>query len=68
MLDKFLRYISVDTQSDDTNTNCPSSPGQLDLAKILVDELKEMGIDNAHMDENGYVCLLYTSPSPRDRG
>ncbi|MDU5149744.1 peptidase T [uncultured Anaerococcus sp.] len=55
MLDKFLRYISVDTQSDDTNSNCPSSPGQLDLAKILVDELKEMGIDDAHMDENGYV-------------
>ena len=55
MLEKFLKYVSYDTQSDDKNESCPSSPGQLDLAKVLVDDLKEMGIDNAHMDEHGYV-------------
>lgn len=55
MLHKFLRYISVDTQSDDKKDCCPSTPGQLDLAKILVDELKEMGITNATCDEHGYV-------------
>lgn len=55
MLDKFLKYVSYDTQSDDKNESCPSTPGQLDLAKVLVDDLKEMGIDNAHMDEHGYV-------------
>ena len=55
MLDKFLKYVSYDTQSDDKNEACPSTPGQLDLAKVLVDDLKEMGIDNAHMDEHGYV-------------
>lgn len=55
MLEKFLKYVSYDTQSDDKNESCPSSPGQLDLAKVLVDDLKEMGIDNAHVDSNGYV-------------
>ena len=55
MLEKFLKYVSYDTQSDDKNESCPSTPGQLDLAKVLVDDLKEMGIDNAHMDEHGYV-------------
>ena len=55
MLDKFLKYVSYDTQSDDKNEACPSSYGQLELAKILVDDLKEIGIDNARMDDNGYV-------------
>lgn len=56
MLDKFLKYVSYDTQSDDKNENCPSSAGQLDLGKVLVEDLKALGIDNAHMDDNGYVC------------
>lgn len=55
MLEKFLKYVSYDTQSDDKNESCPSSPGQLELAKVLVEDLKEMGIDNAHVDSNGYV-------------
>lgn len=55
MLEKFLKYVSYDTQSDDNNESCPSTSGQLELAKVLVDDLKEMGIDNAHMDEHGYV-------------
>lgn len=55
MLDKFLKYVSYDTQSDDRNEKCPSSPGQLELGKVLVEDLKALGIDNAHMDDNGYV-------------
>ena len=55
MLDKFLKYVSYDTQSDDKNESCPSSSGQLELAKVLVSDLKDLGIDNAHMDEHGYV-------------
>ena len=55
MLDKFLKYVSYDTQSDDKNKKCPSSPGQLELGKVLVEDLKALGIDNAHMDDNGYV-------------
>ncbi|MDO5018730.1 MAG: peptidase T [Lagierella massiliensis] len=55
MLDRFLNYISYDTQSNDKNEECPSTKGQLELAKVIVKELKEMGIDNAFLDENGYI-------------
>lgn len=55
MLERFLKYISIDTQSDDKNPNCPSTKGQLELGKLLVKELKEMGIDNAELDEHGYI-------------
>ena len=55
MLDKFLKYVKFDTQSDDKNESCPSTPGQMKLAKVIVEDLKEIGIENAHVDENGYV-------------
>lgn len=55
MLDKFLKYVKFDTQSDDKNESCPSTPGQIKLAKVIVEDLKEIGIENAHVDENGYV-------------
>lgn len=45
----------MDTQSDEKNPNCPSSEGQLELGKLLVKELREMGIDNAELDEHGYI-------------
>lgn len=55
MLDKFLKYVKYDTQSDDKNESCPSTPGQIELAKVIVEDLKNLGIDNAHVDENGYI-------------
>lgn len=55
MLDKFLKYVKYDTQSDDKNESCPSTPGQFELAKVIVEDLKNLGIENAHVDENGYV-------------
>ena len=55
MLDKFLKYVKYDTQSDDKNETCPSTPGQIELAKVIVEDLKNLGIENAHVDENGYV-------------
>lgn len=55
MLERFLNYISFDTQSDDKNESCPSTKGQLELGKLLVKELREMGIDNAELDEHGYI-------------
>ena len=55
MIERFLKYISMDTQSDEKNPNCPSSEGQLELGKLLVKELREMGIDNAELDEHGYI-------------
>ncbi|MDO5718961.1 MAG: peptidase T [Tissierellia bacterium] len=55
MMKRFLNYISYDTKSDDDNTNCPSSEGQLVLGKLLVKELKELGIEDAHQDDDGYI-------------
>ncbi len=53
--ERFIKYAKIDTQSDPTSPTCPSTEKQKDLGKILVAELLEMGINDAHMDENGYV-------------
>src|SRR6201989_1447667 len=55
VLDRFLRYVRVDTQSRRDRERSPSTPGQLDLARILVDELVEAGLEGATLDDNGYV-------------
>ena len=54
-LERFLRYVVVDTRSDERSSTFPSTPGQLTLLRQLVDELKAIGIDDASMDEHGYV-------------
>lgn len=54
LLDRFLRYIAVDTQSDPESESQPSSAKQLDLLNMLCNELKEMGVE-ATIDEYGYV-------------
>lgn len=53
--DKFLRYVQIETTSDESSATCPSTPGQWTLAKLLVEELHQMGIANAHVDEHCYV-------------
>lgn len=53
--ERFLRYCQIDTQSDESSTASPSTMKQKDLAVLLVKEMKEMGIADAHMDEYGYV-------------
>lgn len=55
VLDRFLKYVSFDTQSDDNSTSCPSTSKQKKLGAVLVEEMLAMGISDAHMDENGYV-------------
>ena len=53
--DKFLRYVAVETTSDENGTTHPSSLKELDLSQMLVAEMKAMGIADASLDENGYV-------------
>lgn len=53
--ERFLRYVSFDTQSDENSTTCPSTAKQKLLAAALVEEMQEMGIQDARMDEFGYV-------------
>lgn len=53
--ERFIKYAKIDTQSDPNSPTCPSTEKQKDLGRVLVAELLEMGITDAHMDENGYV-------------
>ncbi len=53
--DRFLKYVSFDTQSDENSTTTPSSEKQKLLGAFLASELDKMGLENAHMDEFGYV-------------
>ena len=53
--ERFIRYVQIDTQSDPMSTAQPTTEKQKDLSKLLVDELKQIGITDAHLDEWGYV-------------
>ena len=55
VLDRFLKYVSFDTMSDEFSETCPSSAKQKLLGAYLVEEMLDMGITDAHMDEHGYV-------------
>lgn len=54
-LERFLKYISVETTSSEESTSTPSTSVQFDLARVLVDELKELGLNDAQVDEHCYV-------------
>lgn len=63
--ERFLRYVKIDTQSDPYSTSFPSTEKQKDLAKILVQELLDLGIEDAYMDAYGYV--MGTVPSNTEK-
>jgi tripeptide aminopeptidase len=61
VLDRFLKYVQVDTQSDPHSSSFPSTAKQFDLANILVSELKEMGLTEVELDPYGYVYATIPS-------
>jgi tripeptide aminopeptidase len=61
--ERLMRYVQIDTTADPNSTSVPSSMKQKDLSELLVQELKQMGIENAHMDEFGYVYASILSNS-----
>lgn len=63
--ERFLRYIAIDTQSIEDQESYPSTAKQLDLAELLVKELRELGADNVRQDKNGYV--MAEIPSTTDK-
>jgi tripeptide aminopeptidase len=65
VLERFLRYVRYDTQSDERSTTYPSTERQLTLLRDLVSELRALGLDDAAMDEHGYV--MATIPATSDR-
>lgn len=62
--ERFLRYVSFDTQSDEKSETCPSTDRQKQLGQALVEEMRDMGISDAYMDEHGYV--YGTVPGDKD--
>lgn len=55
VIERFLRYVKIDTQSDFDSETCPSTAKQLNLAHLLQQELEELGLSDVSLDENGYV-------------
>ena len=64
VLDRFIRYARIDTRSKLDRTQSPSTPGQLELARLLVDELRRIGVDDAELDEHGYVFATLPGRGP----
>jgi len=69
IVERFLAYVRFDTQSDETSDTCPSTAKQLELARRLVDELKELGLQGVGdaevtMDQNGYVLAELPGTAP----
>ena len=64
--ERFMRYVTIDTQSDPGSGNFPTTEKQKDLSKILVEELKNMGVEDAHMDEYGYVYATIPSNTAKE--
>lgn len=65
VIEKFVKYIKYDTRSDENSTTTPTTTGQLELAKELVRELKDIGMKDVCLDENGYVTA--TLPANIDK-
>lgn len=65
VIDRFLRYVVIDTQSDPSSSTQPTTEKQKDLGRLLVDELQTIGLSDAHLDEHGYVYA--TIPSNSDK-
>src|SRR3712207_936676 len=63
-LERFLRYVRIDTQSDPHSTTYPSTMKQLHLSRLLLEELRELGLEDAELDEHGYV--MATVPATID--
>jgi tripeptide aminopeptidase len=63
--ERFLRYVTIDTQSDPSSPSVPSTEKQKDLGRLLVTELKQIGVADAHLDEFGYVYA--TIPANTDK-
>jgi len=63
VIERFLRYVTIDTQSDPDSRTTPSTAKQKDLGRLLVAELRESGLADADMDDNGYVYATLPATS-----
>ena len=66
LIDRFLKYVTFDTQSDELTDTTPSTPGQMVFAKYLEEELRGLGLSEISLDENGYLMATLPSNSKKD--
>ncbi|MCJ2146424.1 peptidase T [Bacillus sp. B19-2] len=66
LIERLISYAKVDTQSNENSQTTPSTPGQLTLANMLVEELKEIGMKDVTIDENGYVMATLPSNTEKE--
>jgi len=66
LVDRFLTYVKYDTKSDESSTRVPSTPGQLEFGKFLYNELKEIGLSDVTIDDNGYIMATLPSNIEKD--
>lgn len=66
VMERFISYAQMDTQSNEDNDTCPSTPGQMVLALKLVEELKKIGMAEVQVDEHGYVMATLPATSEKD--
>jgi tripeptide aminopeptidase len=65
VLSRFLHYVTIDTRADERSSSWPTTPGQLDLQRVLVAELKAIGLADVELDANGYVMATVPATSAR---
>ena len=65
LVERFLTYVKIDTQSDENSQTCPSTEKQFDLLNLLKEELQSIGMEEITLDENGY--LFATLPANTDK-
>jgi tripeptide aminopeptidase len=64
--ERFMRYVQIDTESDPGSTSFPSTEKQKDLSRLLAEELRSMGIEDAHLDDHGYVFATIPSNTQKN--
>lgn len=65
LLERFLRYVQIDTRSDDRSPTCPSTPGQWDLLRLLQREMADLGLADVVLTDQGYALGTLPGNSPR---
>ncbi|WP_026573771.1 peptidase T [Bacillus sp. UNC438CL73TsuS30] len=66
IIERFTSYVKIDTQSDESSSTCPSTPGQWTLLHKLEEELKAIGMQEVSIDENGYLMATLPSNTEKD--
>jgi tripeptide aminopeptidase len=66
VLERFLRYVQIDTRADDSSPSCPSTPGQMALQHLLAGELRDIGLTDVELDANGYLMATVPATTQAD--